>query len=743
MALVSVACVEDLIGTDNPSVATGNEVQFGLSLEDSETKTIYGPETDAHDAFPIYWSQGDKVLVASPQCVEGRDNAEYVVTPVTGQSYAEAMTKTGDFGVQWGADAAAFYSIYPSLGASWDTLEDDNVVAELNISDVQSANLVLGDGVYRSADMDNIIMYAQTSLVENGEPVVLKYKPYSTVIEFEMNLGQGTNGWGSVKVLSMTLTAPSNSNISGDFTLKFNNSTAPTILASGNNSNKILVDFTTQPVLNETNKQLKAKLALLPISGLSINGWTISVEVIEGTNTKATVYTKTLSNVGSLAPGKIHKIKLPAFTPATEWTYSNDKWITSLYDYKTIYLTELSIPGAWYALGKDENAYQASGHTANSLWDAGVRAFGVECRSYTPRKTINWGDNTNAPTRVAVSGVGSNQGGAYTHQTLQEGKMIYISKVIKDLSDAVAGTNEFAVLILSYADGGSGGHRTIDYQYFINGIKNEIEIAVQNGASNLFDGETLNKDTTVEDVLNKVIIKVNVDYNIPVVDYNSKGNILFSYNPHMKQLGADYYSTPQFSNLYWRAWDDEYKKNTSSVNPDLFQWCFSSANRTSTNTSDIPTYAQRKKALLSMVSHSREITSVEGHNVWFYFNAGGTDAPNAEDDTDAADARNFAASMNPWLYEIIRLKANGGTDTYGYYTGVQGTRVESDPSPLGIVMFNQCTGADATYYGQRIIKEIVEMNNKFKLLHKRVEVRSAAQSYSSGMNTSDAAFGWD
>ena len=69
--------------------------------------------------------------------------------------------------------------------------------------------------------------------------------------------------------------------------------------------------------------------------------------------------------------------------------------------------------------------------------------------------------------------------------------------------------------------------------------------------------------------------------------------------------------------------------------------------------------------------------------------------------------------MNKWLLEVIKLKANGGEDTEGVM-GTKGAYIESDPSPLGIVMFNQCT--NKTYHGPEIINEIVHMNNKFKLL---------------------------
>ena len=91
--------------------------------------------------------------------------------------------------------------------------------------------------------------------------------------------------------------------------------------------------------------------------------------------------------------------------------------------------------------------------------------------------------------------------------------------------------------------------------------------------------------------------------------------------------------------------------------------------------------------------------------------------------------------MNKWLYDLVKLKANGGTDTNGVY-GTAGTYVESDPSPLGIVMFNHCT--NSTYYGPEIIKEIVHMNNKAKLL--RYNPAIPASNYSSTATTGGSAF---
>ena len=730
LVFIAVGCINEGLEPDTPSAGNGNDVQFGLSFDELETRTIYGSETST--GFPIYWSQGDKVLVGSPQCAV--TSAEYEVTPVSGQSYAEAMNKTSAAGIQWGSTDADFYSVYPSTNASWTNLTEDNVTAKLNISSEQSANYVLSDNVYIAADMQNVIMYAQTNDVVNGSTANLKYKPYSTILEFELNIGkivddQGneTNNYGSAKIMSLTLNAPEGTAITGDFSLKFNGSDDPTISATGNNGNSIKMDFTTQPMLDETNKTLKVKLAMIPISGVKINGWTFTVEYIDGNSTVATTKTKTLTIDKELKPGMIHKLKMPIFpTQEAAWDPEMGEWITTLYDYKNIYITELSLPGAWYAGAPTGDGYQATNSFA-TLWSEGVRAFAVECRSARP--SISFSDTS--PNRVVISGTGSNSTG------LIGGKYYYggtrISTVIKSIADQVAsavtkdasGTiidGEFAVLVLSYADGGEGGHRDQDHAYFINGIKSEIDEA---GVSNIYTGP-VTANTTVYDVLGKLIIKVNVDDNLTQSSYAGDMNALLSYNPFMQQLPADTivnedgtetsavdYTKIRFSKMYWKTWADTYKTFATS-NPSDFLWCFSSANRTQANTgtnTTIPTYAQRQTALRGMMENSKELTETKKHNVWFYFNAGGTQTTSMTD--DETSATDFATTMNAWLYELVKLKANGGTDTNGVY-GTAGAYVESDPSPLGIVMFNQCTSD--TYYGPAIIEEIVHMNNKFKLL---------------------------
>ena len=716
LTFMAVGCINEGLEPDMPVTGRGNDVKFGLSFDESKTRTIYGPEDN--NAFPIYWADGDKVLVASPQCAV--TSAEYQVTPVSGQSYAEALNKTGGAGVQWGSKDADFYSVYPSTNASWSTLTTDNVTAKLNIASEQSTNIVLSEGVYTAADMDNVIMYAQTNDVPNGETVDLKYKPYSTMLEFELNIGnivdqQGnpTGQYGSAKILSLTLTAPKGTNITGDFSLKFNGNVAPTIQAVGNNSNSISMHFTTTPLLNETNKTLKIKLAMIPLSGVKINGWTFTVEYIDGNSTDATTKTKTLTIDKELMPGMIHKIKMPIFpTQKAAWNPSLDKWIPSLQDYKDIYVTELSLPGAWYAGAPKDEGYQATADVTE-LWKKGVRAFAVECRTNSSNNIFS---GFGTPNGVVISGTGRRltgtdgyTGGDNISTLIQSLANCAKNSVYTDANGVTQG--EFAVLVLSYADGGETGHRDADHEYFINGIKQEI---ANSGVSNIYTN-AVNANTTVREVIGKLIIKINVDKNIPVGSYTTQDmNALISYNPFLQQISNVNFEEPMFSRLYWNEWADANKVLASGYNTSDFLWCFASANRTQLNTGTdktIPTYAQRQVALRGMIEHSKELTATKAHNVWFYFNAGGVQTTSMTDGTTSATQ--FASTMNSWLYDLVKLKANGGIDVNGVY-GTVGAHLESDPSPLGIVMFNHCT--DDTYYGPSIIEEIVQMNNKAKLL---------------------------
>ena len=708
-ALALVGCVDDVTETPSMEAQAGDEVQFGLTLPSA--RTIYGPE--ANNAFPIYWAEDDKVQIYSPECLEGRNNAEYKVILPTGSAtpnYAMDLQITGANGVQWGeATTANFYSVYPSSGAKFEGT-GDNVSVTMNIASEQNVVAMRDDNssIYYAADMTNVIMYAQKVGAEAGKTVDLQYNPYSTVLEFALSVPE--DAAGSIKVSDITLEA--NTDISGSFKLSFDSEgkKVPTVAVAGENGKTINMDFSVMPELKAGSTTLKAKMALMPISGVkTLEGWKVKVTVINGDGSEGTFVRTFPATSTGLVAGKVHKIQLPALEAEKEWKYEPQNWMKNLPKYQNIYLTELSIPGAWYAGQKTSDGYQDT-TDFTAMWNAGVRAFGVECRAFTARSGILGLGNISesAPTRIVLSGTGSDKNNAYTSSTIPE--QVYISEIISKVATAVSGTNEFAVIVLNYAYGGDGGYRALDYQNFLKLIGGEI---TKSGATNIVTD--INSSTHIHDVMNKVIIKVNVDGRVNY-DSGSAINAMFSATPLFTDLTP---SSIYFSEMVSRSWTaaNDYSYGVDySVLKNKYTWCFTNANRTQLDSgtdANLPKYADRKSALKAMTDHSREIYDESDHNVWFYFNAGGTQSTKID---DGGDPEAFAKEMNPWLYDLITLKTYGGTDS-------NGNIVTPDASPLGIVMFNKCTSGPTTENdpstdvckGKAIIKAIIEMNNKCKL----------------------------
>ena len=727
LTFLFAGCSEDEL-TKGSGAKVGDDVQFGLSLSNLDTRTVYGEENTDSKTFPIYWVNGDKVRVASPQCLSGRNSAEYQIAVASAtQNYATSMTKTGDAGVQWGNAATAdFYSIYPSSASTSLEVSGEGVTTTLHVDATQFASTTdKGTSYYaQPAEMGNVVMYAKAADVASGDTVKLRYTPFSTVLEFEINAptqgGEIAGEESAIIIQSLTLTAPTGTTIAGDFSFNFDGpSITPDTKGGSNSITMHFLDnnqYTT--VLSISKTTLKAKMCLMPISG-NLAGWKIEVNTNTGTFSKTLTKTDKDGKNTDLIAGQVHKIKLPTLSYASkEWVYDPANWIPSLPDYTNIYLSEVSLPGAWYA-GSTET-YQATSDISK-LWNAGVRAFAVECRtcSTLPAWSTHW-----TPNYICISGTGDNT--ALGTNAYRSGRNI--KTVIESIQTALQNhSDEYAVLVLSYADGGEGGHRDEDHAFFLKGIADALS-----GYSDIICDKEINANTTINDVKGKLIVKVNVDSDIPIGDYKGM-NALISYNPFLQQMTNVDYSKPYYSGLYWSSWADSYKSYALVDNPqaargneDNLVWVFSSANRTHTNnpttTIDIPTYAQRQSALGAMMVYSKKIYDASTHNVWFYFNSGGTQATKASGGT--VSPTDFASTMNSWLLNTIKAK--------------------TDPSPLGIVMFNQCTNTE--YNGPAIIDEIIKMNSKFYLKHAGTsggstggdatpvaEIKSLSKTHDSGM----------
>ena len=482
LALTAIGCSDD-VTTEAPKANPGDEVKFGASLPG--TRTAYGQESD--NAFPIYWKNGDLIKVASPQC--NVKNAEYKVTvSEDGQNYANSLDKTGAAGIQWGAsETADFYSIYPSTDNSSLNISGTNVTATLNIASTQTAKKgsvtdAEGNVVLQPEDMGNVVMYAKTMAAPSGQTVDLHYVPFSTVIEFEIN-GPASGQAGAatdMTVQSLTLTAPTGISIAGNFDLDLtnapaafdeNNALAATNVTNGSNSIVMhLLDENNAYVTIGQNKKIKAKLCLVPQPYTSLEGWTITIDCNAGRFTKTIKeYTVEEGKSKNLKAGMVHKVQLPPLDYVGEWTYNLANWITSLPDYRNIYLSEISLPGAWYA-GSSED-YQATSDLA-TLWNAGVRAFAVETRTTSTKvgtsiigTTIYEGQDE--PNGLILSGTGNNSTKSFAsgtntlNTTATSSSKAYLecsnrytpsgyklSSIIDDIAKCVK-NDEYGVLVIS------------------------------------------------------------------------------------------------------------------------------------------------------------------------------------------------------------------------------------------------------------------------------------------------------
>ena len=148
-AVLASSCKDMLNPEEIEKANPGDEVVFGAALP-GNSKTVYGEENG--NKFPIYWVNGDKVRVASPQCLSGRNSAEYqIAVASTTQNYATSMTKTGDYGVQWGdgdAATADFYSIYPSSASTKLEVSGAGVTTTLHVDATQFARTTDKDTSY-------------------------------------------------------------------------------------------------------------------------------------------------------------------------------------------------------------------------------------------------------------------------------------------------------------------------------------------------------------------------------------------------------------------------------------------------------------------------------------------------------------------------------------------------------------------------------------------------------------------
>lgn len=403
-ALVLTGCKDDEI-INRPDVS-GNEVQFGASL-DPVTRTEYGNREG--NAYPIYWNHGsnlDKIFIFSPDGRPGFQQGYYEVQPTdAGQTSAKTVVRTSETGVQWGSgETSDFYAFYPgkeSFGLQVNgstltaTLPGEQMVtfaADAFPSDPTAQDITISG----TPDMNNCMMYAQTPNVPAGadNKISLQFKPLSSVLDITIN---GTDDetnfyvpedptlpgrtWAQVTSIEVE---SKNHQICGTFSYDFasNTYTANSAQAADKvirvdtrvqkkdaNGNDILEGITLYK-----NQRLNVKIFLLPTADL--NDLTVTVHTADNR-----VWIKDLQ-MTQWKTSQINPVVLPKLNLKNK-KFDYSVWMSQLDP--NIMASELSLPGSCMSFVADAKATLSDGLKVQTLnyeqqYNQGVRVF--QCHAY-------------------------------------------------------------------------------------------------------------------------------------------------------------------------------------------------------------------------------------------------------------------------------------------------------------------------------------------------------------------------
>lgn len=723
MAFAVASCTEEEIVENKVVGKPGEEVKFSLSLN-KDSRTVYGDETNG--TFPIYWVDGDKVQVFSPQCLEGRRNAEYVVSTkddegnvVTNQNYASNLTKTGDYGVQWGEGYAKtvngkevegfhdFYSIYPSGNYEFSKVSKEDgsismVASRLRVKTVQEISYV--NGTY-THDMSNCLMYATTPEVNMEDGVVnLSYNPLSTVLWFELKAADApvnatANQIHNFTIFGISLEETSETSIAGTFNFGVSNGTVFSWETVSKEINVTLKDKSTSNqgsnYVLEAGGTIDFPIFMAPVASDDISELKITIHTSQGS------FAKTIETTGNtkLQPGKIHKIKLPELDVenAEEWDVST--WMK--YIPRNVYLSEVSIPGTWNSLNPD---FQLK-TSLDEQYKLGVRAYHLDTRwSTTQSKNglgiLGEGDVDMSKVYLATA---DGSGGFHIRKnnwnllSTSYGQMMNpdTESFATRLGEITANVkpDEYMVVFCTFAQESYNGSKCPKTWY-----KAISDACDANDA--VFDASKLNENTVVGDVLNHVIVVVNLDESVSSVTLPSGSKCLFTYVP--MKLPSDHYAstTDHTAELYY-----------SSKSPSGISMYTSHAQISTTNNSAVDCddrgyshpLSNRDNLVTSIWDWSKANTS--SHNMWMYLGLGGYIL-----NRSSADGSDYAIVENryaPMIYNRINSMGENGMPYY----------------PMGIILMNNKKGSKYTdsnsnelgYGFSDVCKHILMLNNKYTL----------------------------
>lgn len=761
--LALIACNQENM-PERPTPTPGAEVKFGVSLNKTDvTRTIYGEEHTVKNEkfFPIYWVRGDKVLVTSPQCLNGRNTAQYTVSVKddTPQNYASSLDKTGEVGVQWGKDDADFYSVYPADKASV-----QGTTFHLTMPNVQRETLEFRENGQKAyADMNACFMGAVSKGVANGSDVNLTYTPLSTAIRFTLRGPSSDDPRAQpdskVIISKVVLKADKDGKpIAGDFTVDMSTGTeTPTVKPGEKKYYEITLythyAFTEGFLTLGLNDEVELNAFVIPYEDLVVNDkWELEVTTDQGK-----VFTTSLKEKGTgdgkLKPGKIHRFKgkLPSL-PAPKKDWDPAKWMENIP--RNVYLSEISIPGSWNSLNDDcqdvnGSTEQICKAAIDSQYIAGARAFHIDAR-WKAENNPSVGDDyvLTQPGKLTL-GV-ANSGAAYNYKDkkLMNKDNMPFADALKYIADHVK-SKEYMMVFCTLA------HNSYEET---EGGWMQVVSDVCATDKRIIDARTISANTVVGEVLGKVIVIVNCAKDPTTISNLPTGSkCLFTYTP--LELNESRYKDnknyPWCTGVIANSADKSLNMYSAqaqimacSGKPDY------SINATEGYTVSgrgyAPTLVERQQKTENILNWSLANFQKKdyAHCDWLYNGLGGYLCTSGGDEIkdkrkyDYRDSyKEVAQTLNRWIDDKIKqMSANPGAGQTRYY-------------PVGMVLMNYVTNDT---YGKPVMLDILLLNNKFRKAYdpnkdplgpsnngSSSDVNSAAPGYNSGMKDKGTdAIGW-
>lgn len=731
--LALVACNQENM-PERPTPTPGAEVKFGASLNKTDvTRTIYGDENN--NAFPIYWVKDDKVLVTSPQCLNGRNTAQYKVSVTSDkQNYATSLDKTGAAGVQWGQNPTAdFYSVYPADKASV-----QGTKFSLTMPNVQRDPVQL-DNKKAYADMNACFMGAVSKEVPNGSEVNLTYEPLSTAIRFTLRGPSASEGQTNSEVIISKVVLKADKPIAGDFTVDMSAET-PTVELGTNTYNEITLytyyASTGGHLALRVGESVELNAFVIPHKDLVVkDNWELEVTTAEGV-----VYTTSLEGTGNgkLMPGKIHRFlgQLPSLpAPTTKWDPSN--WMVNIP--RNVYLSEISIPGSWNSLNDDCQDVNGSTEAIckaaiDAQYTAGVRAFHIDARWKAEKDpSIGYDYITTKPGKLTLGVANSGVAYNYKGKKLMNSKNMLFANALKYISSHVQ-PKEYMIVFCTLAQE--------SYEEKEGGWMQAVSDACATD-NKIIDARTISANTVVGDVLGKVIVIVNCAKDPSKIDNLPKGSkCLFTYTP--LELDENQYTTDPYCRGAIINCADASLNMYSAQAQIMANPMNATKGYTVSGRGYAPTLAQRQQKTENILKWSLDNFQKTdyAHRDWLYNGLGGYLCKSGGKEVEGS-YREVAKKLNLWIDGKIKKMSAHPDASQG----------QTRYFPVGMVLMNYVTDA---VYGEPVLLDILSINNKFRKAYdpsrhpldpsnngSSSDVNSAAPGYNSGMKDNGTdAIGW-